>query len=403
MNMKKYIEKITGRTIVQEICEADCTSYYNADEELLAEVYLHEDGAKECIFYPELLETEGRLTKQQLAPLVEQVKQVFEQPDLVLASIVEVDDRYVVELRKQEPKHGVIVRGSGMDMTVNVSGQLEEVLVYANDVDIIYPDMMISKEEAARILQGQQLVQLTISGEHGWRYMYGQNFDLYGVAPNGNVRFWHDEPSMKGAGYEDLPEVEPVADFDAYLISGRKGEIYHDEQEDVARWRVDSEELKTCDEQHYTRACRILKTLVGTEYVNYKLEVYPNLYEELDISFDDSMQAYRFVYVLDEIALEFYAVTVNMWKETNQIESVSYYHIPYDKLKELEKPKLTLEEANAIARNYVDAKLTLEKDIKKRNRQSFIYLLDYPASPTGGHIEYVDAATGEIHWVDTGW
>ena len=66
----------------------------------------------------------------------------------------------------------------------------------------------------------------------------------------------------------------------------------------------------------------------------------------------------------------------------------------------LPKPTVTLEEANAIAAKLIDVELILESSIINSNQRSFVYTMDYPTSPTGAHIQFVDAFTGEIHWID---
>lgn len=402
LQMKKMIEQFTMRVIVKEMEEADLTVYYDAADESVAEVYVHEDGSKNVTLYQALQDDEVVAATEQITAVLEQVKTAFCQPHLVTECLTQNDGTYYAELRRKEPTYGVVVRGTGLDVTINEAGQLEEVYVHTEDTEIMYPEAMISPAEAKCILQEQQLLKLTISAEHGWRYMYGQKFDLDGIAPDGTVRFWHDDVSVQGIGFEELPNVEVVDELEAYIRGGRQVELEQYEDEERLYWYVDCEEQRMLEEAHYIRACRILKTLVGEAYANYKLEVYGNLYEELGIPIATEEASYRFVYIVDDISFDFHAVTVNMCTTTNQVESVSKYHIPYEQLKHLEKPKLTLEEANQIARQYVDVELALETDLKQRHRQSFVYLMNYPSSPTQGHIQFVDAENGDIYWVETG-
>lgn len=69
-------------------------------------------------------------------------------------------------------------------------------------------------------------------------------------------------------------------------------------------------------------------------------------------------------------------------------------------MKTLKKPTISLEQANDIAAQLIDVELFLESDLVDSKKRSFVYTIDYPTSPTGAHIQFVDAFTGEIHWID---
>ena len=145
----------------------------------------------------------------------------------------------------------------------------------------------------------------------------------------------------------------------------------------------------------------MVKSLVGKQYHNYYVEQYPSLSELLALN-DGTHVTYRFVYIYNDISFDFQAIAVEVNTQTNQILSVSYEPIPFDQLSTLPLPTMTLAEANAMAHQLVDVELTLECDLTDQKKLSFVYLIDYPTSPTQGHIQFIDGFTREIYWVETG-
>lgn len=43
---------------------------------------------------------------------------------------------------------------------------------------------------------------------------------------------------------------------------------------------------------------------------------------------------------------------------------------------------------------------TFYGDVVDTKKRSFVYNIDYPTSPTGAHIQFVNAFTGEVYWID---
>ena len=314
-------------------------------------------------------------------------------------SITEEDNLFLAEFRLVEPKYQVIVHGTGMYVTVTRTGFVASVTVHENVVNIVYAEKMISKEEARAILQEQPILQLGIAPELNWQYVYKQNFDLYGIDPDGKVRFWSEDEAMQDAGFEPLPQVEAIEDFEAFLKGSRNVTIEAFESEEEKRWAMETDEHVPLPEKAFIRACQVVKYLAGDAYGNYYIEQYPTLRKLLHMD-EHAFVTFRFVYIYENISFDFQAIAISMNTETNQIESVRYPIIPYETFPTLRKPTLTVEQANHIAKQLIDVELTLESDLEDRQKRSFVYMTDYPTSPTGCHIQYVDAFTGEIHWID---
>ena len=122
------------------------------------------------------------------------------------------------------------------------------------------------------------------------------------------------------------------------------------------------------------------------------LEQRPSLRKLLHMV-EPSFVTFRFVYIYEGISFDFEGVAISVDTETSQIASIRYPVIPFEQLK-------TLEEANAIVAQLIDVELLLENNFIEQKKRLFVYTIDYPTSTTGEHIQFVDAFTGDIHWID---
>lgn len=396
--MRNLIEPFITAPIVSERAEEEMLYYYNAQGQLVASVF-HDDGQFcSATFYGKGEHT--LITEQQAVEIAEPVKGIFGQEHLQLHCVErEQEGGYLVEFRQIEPVYGVLVQGVGLFVTVLDSGFISSVVLNELDVNISYPEKMISKEEARAILQKQPILQLGIAREMGWQYTYQQNYDLYGVNPDGKVRFWSDDEAMQDASFEPLPQVEPCDDLDAFIKGGREGQLERFESAEEKRWAFETEDDVYVEGDAFTRACQVVKYLVGDEYENYYFEQYDSLRKLLHMD-EQTFVTFRFVYIYEDIAFELEAIAISVDTETNQIASIDYPRIPFEQLKTLRKPTVSLEGANSIAAQLIDVNLTLESDFVDAKKRSFVYTIDYPTSPTGAHIQYVDAFTGKVHWID---
>lgn len=399
--MQKYIEPFVKQPIASWQTEEDTTSYYSELGELLAEEYFHEEEVYSATFYG-TSELQTTITQEQVDQIVKKVQTVFEQEQLAMELMVQREDAFYVVLQTLEPVYKVPSPGTVMTITISLTGFVEEVTLKENDVTIHYSDQLISKEEARAILQQQPILTLGIAPELGWQYVYKQNYDLFGIKPDGRVYLWSESELMQDASFEPLPKVEDIADFEGFLKGNRKATVEMINEEGEKSWVIDSDDYVQLEEDVFLRACKVMKHLVGEAYENYFVEQYPTLKKFLAFE-DDAYVRFRFVYIYNNISFDLQAITISVNTETNQIESVTYPFIPHETFPTLPTPTLTLDEANQIAQQLIDVELGLECDLEDRKSYSFYYSMDYPSSPTGGHIQYVDAFTGKIHWIDTGW
>lgn len=291
------------------------------------------------------------------------------------------------------------MQGVGLFVTVTDTGFVASVTLHELDLEICYPETMISKEEARALIQQQPILQLGIAREMGWQYTYKPNYDLFGVDPDGKVRLWSEDEAMKDASFEPLPEVEAITDFDAFLKGGRDGIIEYSQSVEEKCWSVEAEDRVSLQDKVFIRACQVVKYLVGEAYEHYYFEQMPTLRKLLQMDKQASV-AFRFVYIYEDISFDFEALTIFVHTGTNQISSVQYRLIPFETFPTLKQPTISLQQANNIAGQLIDVELLLENDLVNERKRSFVYTIDYPTSPTGAHIQFVDAYTGEIHWID---
>ncbi|MER1999308.1 MAG: hypothetical protein ABS882_06000 [Lysinibacillus sp.] len=291
------------------------------------------------------------------------------------------------------------MQGIGLFVTVTATGFVANVTLHEEDIEICYPEKMISKEEARSILQQQPILQLGIAREMDWQYTYKQNYDLFGVKPDGKVHLWSEDEAMQDASFEPLPTVEPILDLEEFIKGGRVGELELFESDEEKRWAFEPDDTVYLQDKAFTRACKVVQHLVGDAYENYHFEQHESLRKLLHMD-EHAFVTFRFVYIYEGISFDFEAIAISVDTETNQIASIRYSLIPFTKLQTLRKPSITLEEANAIAAELIDVELIVENSLIYPKKRTFVYTMDYPTSPTGAHIQFVDAFTGKIHWID---
>lgn len=395
--MRQYVEPFIQGQIASEREEEDLLFYEDAQGQLLAEVYHHDGQFCSGTFYGQ--GDLNSVTKEQVIAIAERAKKMLGQDHLQLQSVARDEGDYLVEFRRIEPKYGLLVQGVGLFVTVTDTGFVESVTLHEDDIEICYPEKMISKEEARAILKQQPIMQLGIAREMGWQYTYKPNYDLFGVHPDGKVQLSSDDEMVREASFEPLPKVEAITDLEAFIKGGRVGELDFFESADEKSWTFETEDDQQINVDVFTRACQIVQYLVGDVYEHYHFVQLGSLRELLGMD-EQAFEVFSFVYIFEGIAFDFEGITISVNKETNQISSIRYPLIPFEKFPTLQKPTITLEEANAIAAELIDVELGMQNELVDSKKRTFVYNIDYPTSPTGAHIQFVDAFTGEVHWID---
>ncbi|MEG0259938.1 MAG: hypothetical protein RR651_08710, partial [Lysinibacillus sp.] len=217
--MKQYIQPFINRTISKELREEDTVFYYDEADELLAQVDYDEGALQSVVYYQP--EQHGVLAKDDILKLVKKVQQVFEKEHLIIDVIMDFDTSYLVHLVMEEPRYKIPIHSTGMNMTISYSGMLERMNFHSEEVEVIYPDHLVSKEEAKQVLQQQPLMKLGISPHMDWNYVYAPDYNIDGVETDGRVRLMASMPFMQDVCFKLLPEVEEVEDLRTFLQEGR--------------------------------------------------------------------------------------------------------------------------------------------------------------------------------------
>lgn len=294
--MRQYVEPLLQGQIASERAEEDMLYYEDAQGNMLASVY-HQDGQfGSATFYGKGVLTD--VTKEQAVEIAEAVKQKLGQQHFQLQEVMQEDGGYLVEFRRFEPLYNIVISGDGLFVSVMNDGFIANVTLHEQDVEICYPEKLISKEEARTILQQQPILQLAIAREMGWQYTYKPNVDLFGVDPDGTVRLWSKDEAMQGASFEQLPKVGPIEDLEAFIKGGRVGELQVFESAEEKCWAFETEDQTHVDVDAYTRACQVVHHLVGTHYELYHFEQFEALRKLLHMD-EHAFVTFRFVPIMD--------------------------------------------------------------------------------------------------------
>lgn len=331
-----------------------------------------------------------------------EMKEALDDRALQLDYIVDYDTNYLAVFEEVELRYGLSIPNTGLQLAIKRDGTLSSATFMRQPFTIIYPEHMISKEEARRILQGVPLVQLSFRQED-WQYVYVPTFDVYGVEADGQLMHLGGKTT-----YEPLPEVKAIpGSLQDLLLGGRAGQATMDDTEEGFYWEYTAYgELSSpiLQQPAFEHACRALQTITGDLYGSYLLEQREHP-AEVSIDLQDAACkwiTYHFVYCYKGLYLIDHAAEITVHRVTGQIGHVTVPKIPVEKLAVSKPPSITLETANNMARQLVDVKLSMERVDIVNNLYTAVYMIEYPSSPTKGEIKSIDAYSGEIRFVETG-
>ena len=382
--------------------------FYDIDALVEQGVPLTNSAMIDAVYRPNTVDVE--VDSSEIVHIANRIKEALDDRPLKLEVVVDFDTNYLVVFEEIELQFGLALPNTGLQLSIKRDGTLGSATFMRQHYTIEYPETMISRQEARDIILQEQLMQLTLDTQQ-WHYVYGQKHDIYGVDVDGRVKKISEFPEMIGFGYDVLPEVKADLPLEMMLLGGRQVDIAYNEDEEENHWHVlaDEDPVQRLDEQPYIRACQVLKLVVAEQYVHYEYERTPelsNVYNVAPFYVEELEQAYttyRFVYRHYDLYVPDKAVEITVHNKTSQIQEVVVPIIPYERLNNLPLPAISLEEANAIAKQQVDVTLTLERVDFEKNILKPMYMIDYPNSPTGGNIESINAYTAEITYVDTGF
>ena len=416
--LQPFISQSIGRIEQQE----DIQFIYSTSGELIGEIHMKDGLLSRVDFYDidVLAELGVPLTNNaicdallrpntggievepsQIPHIAHRIKEALDDRPLKLEVVVDFDTNYVVTFEEIEPKFGLTLPNTGLQLSIKRDGTLESATFMRQHCTIKYPETMISRQVARDMILQEQLMQLTIDTQQ-WNYVYEPKQDVYGVDVDGHVK-----KMSTGCSYDVLPEVKVDMPLEMMLLGGRQVDIEYNEDEEERHWHVLTDEypVRKLDEQSYIRACQALKLVVAEQYMHYEYER-TNVYDVMPLylqEMDSAYTTYRFVYRHHDLYLVDKAVEITVHNQTSQIQEVVVPIIPYERLNRLPLPIISLEEVNSIAKQQVDVILTLGRIDFENNVLEPMYVIDYPNSPTGGHIEFINAYTAETTYVDTGF
>lgn len=124
--------------------------YEEGTEEILASCVCNESGGLINYYYLAEYET-GSMTSYDVEVIGNDFIQSFYPKGLdtyTLDSIIDLDDEYMVNYGIRDEKIGVIIPHVGFTLTVSTTGQVVQFSYVHEEYDIVYPDQIISAEEA---------------------------------------------------------------------------------------------------------------------------------------------------------------------------------------------------------------------------------------------------------------
>lgn len=422
--MLAILQRFVKEKLAYIIQQEDIQFIYEASGELVGEIHTEKDFITHIDFYDADLLVEADIpfsTSAMINAVVRpndaaeeleawaiprialEMKEALDDRALKLDCVVDFDVNYLAVFEEVELRYGLTIPNTGLQLAIKRDGTLSSATFLREPFTIIYPEHIISTEEARQILNREPLLELSISQED-WQYVYVPTFDVYGVETDGRLKRLGGKTV-----YEPLPEIEPLAgSLEDYLQGGRTGSVQLEDEEDTFYWEFAEDEntiQPVCMEPAFERACRALQAVVGSSYSHYQHEQITELEVELPLAWEDTLNesvSYRFVYFHEGIPLSEHAAEIAVQQKTGQIEYISVPKIPFERLAVIKPPVITLEEANERAKQLVDVTLSMERVDLENNLYTVVYVMEYPSSPTQGDIEFIDAYSGEIRFVDTG-
>ncbi|MEK4229657.1 hypothetical protein [Solibacillus sp. FSL H8-0538] len=454
--MKDILHKLQKFTKIpltkMKIIDAEIMLFYDEEENVAGEVH-EQDGCITCIniynepFFEdedetysnsEIIETSDcqnyetkEVPAEQIRALAYEIIETFDDRPLTLDALVDFDANYLAIFEATDDRYGMALPNSGAHVTIQKDGTFSSASFFHDDYTVNYPETWILTEEAVEKLRQEQLIVLGLeTSNRPWSYNYVPNYNVFGVDVHGRIKYLSDFPELQNIGYDELPNVVVSERLHTLIVGDDEQamvEVFEDDhlqswsivQDDVIDEIIDNYNFlyvpepviyNYTKEQLYERAFKALRYVVGEEYGNYKLERTPNTTALLEKSLfspstwgEESYIIIRFVYHFKDIQLHEHAVEMIIDFTYARILSLTVPKIPYAELNKLTPPMITIDEANALARDRVNVQLTFERTDLDENVYELAYMIDYPDSPTGGNIESIDAVTGEITYVDTGF
>lgn len=427
----------------QEVAELYFELYDEADH-TIGEYELDEDGMLQRVQFFMDEGTSASIAAQDATLIATQVVTALDQRALKLDTLISYDTHYLVIFEETDERYNLSLPNTGAHISINGDGQLLGATFFHEPYTVHYADNIISQQQATETLNTLPLMQLAVDTEH-WRYTYVRDHYLLGLHVNGERYSIQDDGGLtidytsitSQPSGESLHEamlnnigqnivvqqdksIEGIHHYyvaqqdedDAYTLDLSS---FDEVDDDVLDFELDEQHrlvelqddgIHLHDDVLRARAEQIVHALVGDEAVNYVLEETKGMDALLAASpFYEQMEAppekmYRFLYNMDGVYLHDKPIEISMHCSTALAVEVVHYDIPYDKLRALSTPAISLQQANKLAAEAATIGLAFMRTSIEDNMYDLAYLIDYPNSPTGGAIARIDAYDGTMSYVD---
>ncbi|MGM0846429.1 MAG: hypothetical protein ACQEUT_15750 [Bacillota bacterium] len=367
------------------------------------------------------------------------------------------DNNYMVTYEERDPKLGVHIPHTGCTLYFTRDGILTSANMGQTDVLLEYPDIMISSEDAKKVLTETNYVQLALHitdiDETDWapELVYRPSYDIISISVDGRVEKVTEFMGADELSTINITNVRPLSSLEDMLgvsedLLKRTGE------EDSVIWidplaevEEDGEEeplisITSNDTGHFSfsnlpyvkneedtplsmemmrgKALEVLELAEGNIHSKFVLEEpvkqgLPEVEESLGEVFDEDefypepepTQMFSFYREHGGLRIDGVEAHVHVGIYTGLIRECSVTRLDPKQTADLEKlnmkPAITLKEAQNRIFSEIEMKLArCVKEFEDPKTYTLCYMVDFPG--TSGHIQKINAHTGDVSYVDTG-
>ncbi|AST90710.1 hypothetical protein BC6307_05145 [Sutcliffiella cohnii] len=366
-------------------------------------------------------------------------------------------NNFMVTYEEKDPKLDIFIPHTGCTLYFNREGLLTSANINQRDVKLEYPNLSISEDEAKLKLREANYVELTIyfsdEGEDA-QLIYRPNHDIMGIGVNGEIQTVTEYMEAEKLEVQTVSPVTPketlndMLGVNSSLVQkvGEEGStiwvddnLVVEEEEEEALISIYSDDtgffsfsnLPYVKDEHAVklslealkeRALRVLSLAEGPIHEKYVLEEpVENLDEESESyledleteeEFDDDgyiepepTQMFSFYRTYNGFKIEGFEAHVHVGLYSGLIRECSVTRLTEQQELSLEKlktaPTIPLHEAENRFFNEIEMKLVRTvKEFHNPKVYDLSYIVSFPK--TVGHIEKMNAHTGEVTYVDTG-
>lgn len=434
---------ITATIATQQEVAERYFELYDRDDNTIGEYECNEDGMLQRVQFFLDEGTTVTIAAEEASQRAKAIVTALDSRLLTLDALISYETHYLAIFEETDERFSLTLPNTGAHISINGDGQLLGASFFHEPYTVQYPEQMISQEQANEQLKTLPLMQLAIDTEN-WQYVYIRDHYMMGLHVDGSRYSIQDDGGLT-IDYKPLTAVQTDESLETIMLNDVGQNIivkedasiegvrhyfvaqpdedaaytldlssFDDVDEDVLDFEMESHHLVELqdtgvhlpDDVLLQKAEQVVYALVGSEAVNYVREHTAGVEEMLAASpFYAQMEppeevTYRFLYTVDDVLLHDKPIEISLHRSTGVAIEVVHHVVPYDVIRNLQKPAINLEEANAIARNVATMQRAFMRTSIEENLYDLAYLIDYPNSPTGGAINRIDAHTGAITYID---